>query len=54
MGKKYEEPKSGGVANERFAHRGDKGWEQPRDADRDPEAFDPAQAAADAARHAGK
>jgi hypothetical protein len=33
--------KGGGVANERLAHRGDKGWEQPRDADRDPEPYDP-------------
>lgn len=41
MSKKYEEPKSGGVANERFAHRGDKGWDNPRDDQRDPEPYDP-------------
>jgi hypothetical protein len=29
------------AANDRLAHRGDKGWEQPRDADRTPETRDP-------------
>lgn len=33
--------KGGGVANERLAHRGDKGWTQPRDDTRDPEPYDP-------------
>ncbi len=33
--------KGGSVGNERYAHRGDKGWEQPRDADRDPEPYNP-------------
>lgn len=39
MGK--QEWKGGGVANERLAHRGDKGWENPRDDDRTPETRDP-------------
>ena len=33
--------KGGSVGNERYAHRGDKGWEQPRDDDRDPEPYNP-------------
>ena len=42
MGKKdYQEPQSYGAHNERFANRGDKGWENMRDSDRDPEPRDP-------------
>lgn len=34
-------PTGYGVANDRLAHRGDKGWTQPRDDDRDPPPYDP-------------
>jgi hypothetical protein len=53
MGKKDDGFKGGSVANERLAHRGDRGWESPRD-ERRAEDFDAAQAAADAARIASR
>lgn len=55
MGKK-DDFKGGSIGNEHLAHRGDKGWDNPRDDDRQPGAgdFSREQAAADAARIASR
>lgn len=50
---KKDTPTSGGVANERLAHRGDKGWTSPRDPKNDTP-FDAIRAADDAARNVAK
>jgi hypothetical protein len=38
MGKRFE---GGSIGNDRSAHRGDRGWDNPRDDERDPAPRDP-------------